>query len=151
MIYEPHPFNRKWCSHKFKHAGLTYEIGLNVQSGDICWAYGGYPAGVSDLQMARVGILKHIVPGEKIIADKGYRGEPNKIITPTQNSGPFNKQLKLIMARHELINKRIKEFSCMNSTWRHGWKSHILAFYAVVSLTQIRIQNGEPMPPPFTM
>ena len=108
MIYEPHPFNRKWCSHKFKHAGLTYEIGLNVQSGDICWAYGGYPAGVSDLQMARVGILKHIVPGEKIIADKGYRGEPNKIITPTQNSGPFNKQLKLIMARHELVNKRIK-------------------------------------------
>lgn len=28
LINEPTPFNKKWCSHKFKHAALRYEIGI---------------------------------------------------------------------------------------------------------------------------
>ena len=50
------------------------------------------------------------------------------------------------MARHEHINKRIKDFISMSGVWIHGWQSHILAFYVVVSLTQIKIENDEPMP-----
>jgi hypothetical protein len=85
-----------------------------------------------------------------IIADKGYRGEATKIVTPVaQNGHPMNRQHKLIMARHEHINKRIKDFTLMSRVWRHGWQSHILAFYAVVSLTQIKLENGEPMPKPY--
>jgi len=149
-LYEPYPFNKKWFSHKFKSAGITYEIGLNVQNGHICWAYGGYPAGVSDITMARKGILRVLPPGEMIIADKGYQGESSRIITPVAQTGhPMNRQHKLIMARHEHINKRIKDFSCMSGVWRHGWQSHVLMFYAVVALTQIKIENGEPMPGPY--
>ena len=81
-IYEPYPFNKKWFSHKFKRAGITYEIGCNVNTGEICWAFGGYPAGVSDITMARQGILRVLPPTEMIIADKGYVGERTKIITP---------------------------------------------------------------------
>ena len=47
------------------------------------------------------------------------------------------------------VNRRVKGFACMSTVWRHGWKMHILAFYEVVSLTQIKIKNGEPMPPPY--
>ena len=92
-----------------------------------------------------------LLPGEKIIADKGYIGYPDKIITPiNEYSTHFNKEHKLIMTRHEHVNKRIKDFMSMKSTWRHGWKSHVLAFYAVVTLTQIRIENGEPLPMPYS-
>ena len=33
----------------------------------------------------------------------------------------------------------------MSDNWRHGWEAHIPTFYAVVALTQIRLENGEPM------
>ena len=56
---------------------------------------------------------------------------------------------KLIMAIHEHINKRIKDFKCMSDTWRYGPELHVKAFYAVVSLTQIKLQYGEPMPEPY--
>ena len=36
---------------------MTYEIGLNVITGDICWAFGGFKASVNDITMARKGIL----------------------------------------------------------------------------------------------
>ena len=122
-LYNPDPFNKKWFSHKFHSAGIIYEIGLNVHIGDICWAYGKYPAGVSDITMAREGILRVLTPGEMLIADEGYRGEPNKIATPVAQTGhPMNRQHKLIMARHEHINKRIKDFRSMSGVWRHGWK-----------------------------
>ena len=149
-IFEPTPFDSRWFSHKFKRAGLTYEIGLNIHTGDICWAFGGYPAGTNDLTMARNGILQVLPAGEMIIADKGYRGEPTKIIAPIEgDNSNFNREHKLIMARHEHINKRVKDFKCMSDTWRHGWESHIPTFYAVIALTQIRLENGEPMPEPY--
>ena len=150
-ILEYYPFNKKWFSHKFKRAGITYEIGCNVHTGDICWAFGGYPAGVSDLTMERQGILRVLPPTEIIIADKGYVGEGGNIISPIlERSHSFNKQHKVIMATHEHVNKRVKYCACMSMVWRHGWKMHILAFYAVVSLTQINIENGEPMSPSYT-
>ena len=37
----------------------------------------------------------------------------------------------------------------MSGVWRHGWQSHILAFYAVISLTQFKLENEEPMPEPY--
>ena len=147
MCYEPSPFNRKWYSHKFKRAGLTYEIGLNVHTGDICWAFGGFPAGLGDLDMARKGVLKRISRREKIIADNGYIGLPDKIIVPSDDvSSIENKRHKLLMARHEHINKRVKDFKCMNSIWRHGWKAHIMTFYAIVNIVQIKLETMEPMP-----
>ena len=149
-IWEPRPFSPFWFSHKFKRAGLTYEIGLNVHTADICWAYGGFPAAVSDLTMAKRGVLSVLPIGEMIIADKGYIGEPNRIITPIEDySTNFNYQHKLMMARHEGVNKRVKDWHCMSATWRHGWESHIRTFYAVIALTQIKLENGEPLPKPF--
>ena len=102
-------------------AGLTYEIGFNVQTGHICWVYGGYSAGVIDITIARQGILKFLPPSEIIMADKGYIGEPTKIVTPFAQSGcPMKREHKLIMARHEVINKQIKDFMSMSSVWRHS-------------------------------
>ena len=53
------------------------------------------------------------------------------------------------MGRYEGINKHVKDFKCMSDTWRHGWESHVSTFYAVINLTQIKLENGEPMPPAY--
>ena len=50
---------------------------------------------------------------------------------------------------HEQINKRVKDFKSMSNIWRHGWEAHIPTFYAVISLAQIKLENGEPMPDPY--
>ena len=53
------------------------------------------------------------------------------------------------MAGKEGINKHVKDFKFMSDTWCHGCEYHITTFFAVVALTQIKIENGEPMPLPY--
>ena len=38
-IKEPTPFSPMWCSHKFKGAGLHYEVGVCILTGEIVLAY----------------------------------------------------------------------------------------------------------------
>ena len=130
---------------------MTYEVACNIQTGDICWAFGGFPAGVNDLTLARMGLHAVLPAGEKVVADKGYWGQYDRFICPSFlfSSSATNKQLKLMMARHENINKRIKDFKCMRGIWRHGEDEHVKSFYAVVTLVQLKIENGNPIPPPY--
>ena len=72
-IPEPSPFSPKWYSHKFNGAALRYEIALEVESGCIVWAYGGFPAGMRDIDIAKRKFIKQLKKGEKAVADKGYR------------------------------------------------------------------------------
>ena len=75
---------------------------------------------------------------------------PDRIVVPSEDrKSNLNYQHKLIMARHEGVNKRIKDWRCMNSIWRHGWKAHVPTFYAIVALTQLKFENGEPLPAPY--
>ena len=51
---EPSPFSPKWFSHKFRGPGIRYELALCIRTGDIVWAYGGFPCGEwPDLKLAR--------------------------------------------------------------------------------------------------
>lgn len=44
MVYEPKPFDSTMYSHKFKSAGLRYEIVVSVDKGNIMWVYGPFKA-----------------------------------------------------------------------------------------------------------
>ena len=52
---------------------------------------------------------------------------------------------KEIMARHETLNGRLKQFSCLHDIFRHDLSLHPLYFNAVVNLTQMMIEHGEPL------
>lgn len=141
---EPSEFDPKWWSHKFNGPGLRYEIGICIRTGDIVWAHGGVPCGEwPDLRLARNAIVEALQPGEKVIADRGYNDQryfdlPN---------GHADQQKKQILARHETVNRRIKQFCCMNYRFRHALYLHPRFFHAVVNLTQLMIENGEPLYP----
>lgn len=67
-IREPQPFNKKWFSHKFKAAGVRYEIGISIVEGEIVWASGGFPCGEwPDLKIAKELYLQYLR------RKKGYR------------------------------------------------------------------------------
>ena len=74
LIPEPWPFNTKWWSFKSNGPAVRYEIGLEVESGYIAWAYGGFPAGSNrDIDISRKRFVKKLQPNERAVADKGCR------------------------------------------------------------------------------
>ena len=47
MIAEPVPFSKDWYSHKFKCAGLRYELVTCIATGDIVSFTGPFPCGTT--------------------------------------------------------------------------------------------------------
>ncbi|KAK4027025.1 hypothetical protein OUZ56_016043 [Daphnia magna] len=139
-IMEPSPFNPKWYSHKFHGPGLRYELAICIRTGDIVWAYGGLPCGEwSDLRLARDVFIFGLREGEKAIADRGYN-DPNFFDFPNGNNDGKKKQ---VLARHETLNRRLKQFDCLQQRFRHDLYLHPLYFHSVVNLTQMMIDHGE--------
>ena len=137
---EPSTFDRKWYSHKFHGPGLRYEIGICILTGHIVWVHGGLPCGEwSDLRLARDAFIHRLQPHEKALADKGYKDQHY-----FENPGGDQRK-KRILARHETVNGRIKQFCCMKDRFRHALFLHPCFFHSVVNLTQLMIANGEPM------
>ena len=136
---EPSVFDLKWYSHKFHGPGLRYEIGICIRTGYVVWAYGGFPCGQwPDLNLARDNFIHRLDPGEKALGDRGYRDQ-------NYFDNPNGDKKKKILAMHEPVNKRLKQFSCLKNSFRHALYLHPSFFHAVVNVTQLRIQNGEPL------
>ncbi len=141
-IDEPTPFSPKWFSHKFRGPGLRYEVALCVRTGHIVWVNGGYACGeYTDLMVARQAYVKFMEPGERTFADKGYRDKNFFILPSWQNSTLHGR----IMARHEHVNRRMKQFQALKQVFRNDKRKHSIIFYAVANLTQLMFENGSPL------
>lgn len=141
-IQEPTPFSTKWYSHKFRGPGVRYELGLNIRTGGLIWAHGGYPCGIyPDLKLAREAFVLSVNPGELTLADKGYNDAQFFILKTANNY----REHGTIMARHETVNKRMKQFKILKHIYRNALHKHPLVFHAVANLTQLMITNGHPL------
>lgn len=146
-IQEPFPFDReinpKWFSQKFKSAGVRYEVGLCIHTGDIVWFSGPFACGMwPDLKIFRRKLKSMLLPREMVVADKGYAGDI-KTCTPFEAKNDNHKRfMSRARARHETINGRFKNWSCLAQTWRHDRNKHHIAFKAVATITQLEISNG---------
>ena len=123
--------------------GVRYEIALCIKSGEIVWVYGGLPCGqYPDLVLAREQFTSALRLGEKAVADKTYRDR--NFVNPLDD--PHSAVLqKAIMARHETVNHRVKQFRVLQICFRHDVAKHQMCFYAVCNLTQLMLVNGEPL------
>jgi len=136
------PFDKKWFSHKFNGPGVRYEVGLCIITGHIVWAFGGVPCGQwPDLRLAREAFVHGLGPGEKALADKGYR-DTDFFVFPGAEGGMANRRQKEIMARHETVNRRLEEFRILGTRFRNKLELHPMCFYAVVNITQLAIESG---------
>jgi hypothetical protein len=144
-IPEQKPFWTGWYSHKFKGPGLRYEVALSIQNGWICWIKGPFAPGPwPDVKIFR-GWLKHrLQAGERCEADLGYQGE-FAINDPREfNTAAERKMKENIRARHETVNRRFKQFNCLKN-FRHSIDLHGYCFDAIAVITQLGIENGEPL------
>lgn len=140
-----------WWSHKHNGPGLRYEIGVCIKTGDICWLSGPYPPGRwPDVKIFYHGIARWLDKGERVEADDGYRGaDPHQAKTPS-NAGIrvlTEEQVYIanrVRARHETINKRFADWGCVKQRFHHDMSKHSMCMTAVVVLTQLAFNNGEP-------
>jgi len=72
-------------------------------------------------------------------ADKGYRGEGQNVNTPVEGS---HIQAR-VWARHETLNKHLKQWSCLSRVFRHEVERHQVVFGAVAGITQLALENEE--------
>ena len=142
-------YGKKYFTPKFRGSGLRYEVGLCIQTGDICSINGPFLCGrYNDLQIFRMGLMQELDNHEKVIADKIYGAEaPHHVRAPgTMFALPENEEMeKTVRGRHEHVNRRFKQWGIMRDGFRHGLTLHQNAFRAVAVMTQLCIKNGEPL------
>ena len=135
-----------WSSHKFnKKAALRYEVGVGIQSGDIVWVAGPFPAGrYSDITIFRMFLKPLLLDGERVEADCGYDGDP-KTCTPENMLRSKRRASRAAFARnrHETANGRIKIFNALGSVFRHDKEKHGFVFRAAAVIAQISIEMGD--------
>jgi len=140
-INEPTPFSRKWYSHKYKHAGLRYEIGICIQTGWIVWVNGPYPCGHwPDLAISRDGLNQALLPWEVFVADGTYADGNGWSYTPTGYNTRDQHMKAVARCRHETVNGLFKKFNCLKNEFRHHRGKHGIVFQAVANIVQAQIQ-----------
>jgi hypothetical protein len=117
-------------------------VGLCIRSGKIVWWNGGYPCGnFPDLKVAREAYIYMVDDGEMTLADKGYR-DKKIFLLPEQTNQRLHKD---IMSRHETVNKRLRQFRILYHSFRHSIEKHKTCFSAVLNITELILENGEPL------
>ena len=148
-ISNSHITGRKYYSHKFKGSGLRYEVGLSIQKGDIYWIFGPFKCGqFTDLMIFWMGLKKELRRGEKVTADGIYGAEAplNARALGTIFSKPQNQALeKRVCAWHKHCNRCMKQWTIPRKEFRHDLMHHESIFCAIAVMTQLCIQNGEPL------
>ena len=144
QINQPTQFWRGWYSHKFKKAGLRYEVAVALRRSEIVWINGPFPCGrYPDITIYRNGLKNHLQNGERVMADKGYRGDPTCNVPNDTDPANLRRLKKRIGSRHESVNSRLKAFRCLDSKFRHDIDKHRLVFRAVAVVTQVNITQGD--------
>lgn len=140
---------KRFYTYKFKKSGLRYEVALGIISGDIVWINGPFPPGeYNDLTIFRNSLISHLDDGERCEADDGYLGEaPQFIKCPAcvTNESEREELQQRVRSRHETVNNRFKMWGILRQTFRHDLQLHGDVFRAIAVLTQLAIENGEPL------
>ena len=144
-----HEKGNAWGSHKYAgKSAVRYELGIDILKGNLVWVEGPYPAGAwPDIKIFLNCLVGHLLPGERVEADNGYVGHPDKIMCPN-NPGNPKRNLGMQSAarsRHETFNGRLKNWGILERTYRHDVKLHGIVFTACAVITQLCVANGEPL------
>ena len=130
------PIDRTYASHKFKAAGLRYELAISIKTGRCVWINGPFPAGTHDMTIFRTRLKQKIQPGKAIIADCGYQTSQQDekfMCTLIKFDSALVDKFKIrSRCRHKSFNGKIKQHGSMEQTWKNTPKKHKWAFVLVV-------------------
>jgi hypothetical protein len=110
---------------------------------------GPYEPGIwNDLSIFKNALLSELDDGERVEADDGYRGASPKWVKCPASIGSrveMETAAAYVRRRHETINKRFKQWGILKQVYRGDITKHGQAFRFVAIVTQLAIENGEPL------
>lgn len=137
------PFNPKRRSHKLNRAGLRYEVGISIATCYIVHINGPFLCGDwPDLRIARRWLHNRLNPTEFYLADSGYRSGTGPAVTRRAIPRERRPEYNALMARHETINRRFKEFAILGHKYRNEEEKHGEVFHCIAVLVQIELLFG---------
>jgi len=144
---------RKFYSHKFKTAGLDYEVALSFFEPKCVWIAGPHPAGKHDITIFRNKLKAKMLNSRNAsgvqyrgIGDRGHRGEAELLSVPSSQDTYEVREFKgRALSRQETFNARLKNFTCLDERFRHGIEKHADCFYACAVIVQLQMDNGFPV------
>jgi len=135
---------QNYYSYKINHSGLRYEVGVCIQTGHIVWTAGP----CKPIKIFLHALYYNLMSGEKVEADKGCRGYPDKIETPdfiSHQTSEMREMKSNVRLRHEMVNGRLKNWGALKQTWRHHHTHHGLAFRCIVIMVQLSMEVDSPV------
>lgn len=138
---------RIFYSGKKKKHTIKYEVAATIRHPiRIVWIAGPVYGSMHDLKLTRnQGLLDHLLPHEKILADLGYYGDPH-FITPYKGKKQTDKQKQLsyklgqIRVMIEHINEKLKVFQVLCHPWRHDVDLHKIVFWVICDIISIEFE-----------
>ena len=114
LTIEYRPFNSDRWSHKINGLGLHYEVAIACKTGYIVHYNGPFICGSwPDLRIARLKLHKMLPIGEYYLCDDGYRCKYSPGITKRDIPATELNLKTSIMAKHESINRRFKQWGIL--------------------------------------
>ncbi len=135
----------------FKYAGksaLRYKLGVDILTGNLVWVSGPYSAGkYTNIAIFNSVLANCLELGERVEADNGYVGRPDKIKCPNNDCNLAENRVMQgnARSRHETLNGRLKAWGILRNVHRHNIREHGTVFFACAAITQLSIANGEPL------
>jgi hypothetical protein len=138
-----------FASHKYAgKSTLRYELSVEILVGNLVWIQGPYSAGkYTNIKIFNKVLHHFLEPGERVEADEGYCGHPYKIKCPGKDANPAKNRAMQgrVRALHEILNGQLKTWGILSQVFRHRITMHDDMFRVCAVVTQLTIENGEPL------
>ena len=141
---------RNFCK-KFNMAGRNHEIVIDLWSSRCVHAKISDRGSVHDLTAFRQELVNKVVPGQRLICDRGYTSFQNDEHLILSFPNPLDEQTPGLVAfkaearaRQENYNKRLKDYDCLDDTFIHSMQKQQACFAAVVCTLQYAIEDTGP-------
>ena len=132
-------FNPQLCSHKTKRPAYRYDILVSTSSPAIVGINGPFIAGSNlDLKIFLETTKKKLSDGEKVLGDRGYRGD-ERIVTNYDDNITYDEKVR----RNRLLNQQFKEWDCLSTThFRHCTNMHANFVNAIAVIIRLEIEDS---------
>ena len=121
---------------------------MDILAGNLVWIQGLYPAGkYTKIKIFNKVLRNFLEPGKWVEANEGYRSHPDKIKCLGNDTNPVKNQAMQgrVRAHHETLNGRLKNWGILSQVFRHHITMHGDVFRACAVVTQLTIQDSEPL------
>jgi hypothetical protein len=121
---------------------------VRITDGKIVRIYGGLPGSIHDLSLYQYGGAKNfLIPGQHVLADKGYKGDATCIIPfigRPENLDPLQLEFNVYLAKYRVLIERVilrlKVFKCLSTPFRHPLWKHPIMFETIAQIVNIDLK-----------